>query len=126
MTKKRESFIKVNHLVYRLCMKPGIQERRLECGERKEQRKCYIPGNITNYFGECPQIFCRISPNIPENVFKHAGNDIRHAEECCLEYRGMSLNILGNVIKHSGESLQLFRRMPSNIYCCLQIIQYGG
>lgn len=89
-------------------MKPGIQERGSECGEREEQRKCYIPGNITNYFGECPQIFCRISPNIPENVFKHARNDIRHAEEYCLEYRGMSLNFLGNLSNYSEECPQTF------------------
>ena len=39
----------------RLCIKPGIQERRTECGNG---------GNV---------IFRGMSPNIPGNIVKHSG-----------------------------------------------------
>ena len=47
-----------------LCIKPGIQERGTECGERGEWGECYIPGNAAK------QTFRGMSSNIPENVAK--------------------------------------------------------
>ena len=57
-------------LTSKLCIKPGIQERGTECGERGE---CYIPGNVVKCSRECPQTFREMSPNIPGNVPKHSG-----------------------------------------------------
>ena len=48
------------------------------------------------YSGECPQLFRRMSPNIPGNVLKHS-------VECHQTFQGMSSNIPGNALKHSGE-----------------------
>ena len=67
----------------RLCIKPGIQERGTECGERGKWEECYIPGNVAKHSGECPQTFRRILSNIPGNVAKHSG-------ECSRTFRGMS------------------------------------
>ena len=88
----------------RLCIKPGIQERGAECGERGEWGECYISGNVAKHSGEYPQTFQGISSNIPGNVFKHSG-------EYHQTFRGMWPNIPGNVIKHSGEYRQAFRGM---------------
>ena len=93
----------------RLCIKPGIQERRTECGERVEWRECFIrrmspniPGNVLKHSGECCQTICRMSSNIRGNVVKHSG-------ECPQTFWGMLPNILENVVKHSGECRQSFR-----------------
>ena len=87
-----------------LCIRPGIQERGTECGERGEWGECYIPGNVAKYSGECHKTFRGMSPNIPGNVGKHSG-------ECHQTFRGMSQNIPGNVIKNSGERRQTFQGM---------------
>ena len=42
---------------YWLCIKPGIQERGTDCGERGEWGECYIPGYVLKYSGECPIYF---------------------------------------------------------------------
>ena len=52
-----------------LCIKPGIQERGTECGERREW------GNVAKYSGG-------MSLNISENVAKHSG-------ECRQIFQGM-------------------------------------
>ena len=91
-----------------LCIKPGIQERGTECGERGEWGECYIPGNVAKNSGECPQTFRRMSPNISGNVLKYSG-------ECRQIFHGMSSNIPGNVAKHSGKCRQTFRGMSLNI-----------
>ena len=36
----------------RLCIKPGIQERGTESGERGEWGECYIPGNVAKHSRE--------------------------------------------------------------------------
>ena len=116
-----------------LCIKPGIQKRGTECGERgnggndifwgmllniprnvlKHSGECHktfrrmspnIPWNFVKYSGECHQIFLGMSPNIPGNVAKYSG-------ECHQIFRGMSPNIPGNVNKHSGECRQIFQGM---------------
>ena len=95
----------------RLCIKPGIQERGTECGERAEWcggRGGYIPLNVAKHSRECPETSRGMSPNIPGNVLKHSG-------ECPQIFRGMSPNILGNVLKYSGECWQTFRGMFLNI-----------
>ena len=92
----------------RLCIKPIIQERGTECGERREWGECYIPGNVTKHSGECSQTFRGMSPNILGNIAKHSG-------ECPQIFRGMSPNIPGNVLKHFGEYNQTFREMSQNI-----------
>ena len=52
-------------------IKPGIQERGTESGERGEWGECYIPGkNVLKHSGECRQTFREMSPNIPGNVAK--------------------------------------------------------
>ena len=56
-----------------LCIRPGIQERGTECGERGEWGECYIPGNVAKYSGECHQTFRGMSQNIPGNVIKNSG-----------------------------------------------------
>ena len=94
--------------LFRLCIKPGIQERGTECEERDEYGECYIPGNVAKHSGECPQTFRGMSSNIPRNVAKHS-------RECPQTFRGMSPNIPGNVLKHSGECRQIFRGMSPNI-----------
>ena len=106
-----------------LCIKPGIQERGMECGEPGEWEEYYISENVLKHSGKspqkirknvlkhsgkCRQTFWEISPNIPGNVLKHS-------RECCWTFRGMLLNILGDVAKHSGESPETFRGMSSNI-----------
>ena len=99
----------------RLCIRPGIQERGTECGEREEQGQCYIPGNVAKHSGnvlkhsgECRQTFWGMSPNIPGNIAKYS-------RECRQIFRGMSPNIPGNVAKYSGEFSQTFREMLPNI-----------
>ena len=77
---------------FRLCIKPGIQERGTECREPGEWGECYIPGNVAKHSVECPQTFRGMSSNIPGNVAKHSG-------ECPKTFRGMSPNIPGNVPK---------------------------
>ena len=42
---------------YWLCIKPGIQERGTDCGERGEWGECYIPGDVLKHSGECPIYF---------------------------------------------------------------------
>ena len=42
---------------YWLCIKPGIQERGTDCGERGEWGECYIPGYVLKHSGECPIYF---------------------------------------------------------------------
>ena len=118
----------------RLCIKPGIQERGTECGEREEQGECYIPGNVAKHSGnvlkhsgECRQTFRGMSPNIPRNVAKYSGecrqtfremspnipgNFRKHSGKCCQIFRGISPNIPGNITKHSGE-YQRFHGMPT-------------
>ena len=91
-----------------LCIKPGIQDRGTECGERGEWGECYIPGNAAKYSGECTQTFRGISSNIPGNIVKNFG-------ECTQTFRGMLLNIPTNVLKHSPEYRQTFRGMLPNI-----------
>ena len=56
-----------------LCIKPGLQERGMERGERGQG---YIPGNVAKHFRECPEKFRGMSPNISWNVLKHSA-------ECC-------------------------------------------
>ena len=93
--------------LFRLCIKPGIQERGTECEERDEYGECYIPGNVAKHSGECPQTFRGMWPNIPGNVLKHS-------EECRQTFRGMSPNIPGNVAKHSGECPRKIQRIFEN------------
>ena len=101
----------------KVCIKPGIQERGTEWGERGEWGGCpqtsrgmssNIPGIVAKHSVECPQTFQGMLPNILENVAKHSG-------ECCQTFRGMSPNILGNIAKHSVECPQTYRGMSSNI-----------
>ena len=80
----------------RLCIKPGIQERGTECGERGEWGECYISGNVAKHSGEYLQTFRGMSSNIPGNIAKHSGG-------CGQTFRGVSSNIPGNIAKHSGE-----------------------
>ena len=83
-----------------LCIKPGIQERGTECGERGKW------GGIL-YSGECLQTFCEMLPNIlgeysqtvRENLLKHSG-------ECRQTFQGLSANIPGYVTKHYRECPQ--------------------
>ena len=65
-----------------------------------ECRECGEWGGML-YYGECPQTFRGMWPNIPGKVRKHSW--------------GMSPNIPGNVPKHSGECRQIFRGMSPNI-----------
>ena len=53
---------------YWLCIKPGIQERGTDCGERGEWVECYIPGNVAKHSGECSQTFRGMLADIPGNV----------------------------------------------------------
>ena len=121
-------------ILWRLCIKPGIQERRTECGE---WGKCYISGNVAKHsrnvlkhFEECRQTFRGMSSNISGNVSKHSrecpqtyrgmspnipGNVAKHSGECPQTFWGMSRNITGKVPKDSGECRQTFRKMSSNI-----------
>ena len=105
-----QSFFKVNgisviyfhekQMLKRLCIKPGIQERGTECGERGEWGNVIfrgmspnIPGNVFNYSGEHRQTFRGIQPNIPGNVAKPS-------EECSQTFWRMQPNIPGNAVKH--------------------------
>ena len=91
-----------------MCIKPGIQERGTECGERGEWGNVVFrgmspnisvnvakhsgPGNVAKYSGECRQTFQGISSNIPGMSPNILGN--------------MSSNIPGNFTKHFRESCQ--------------------
>ena len=100
-------------------IKPGIPGREMECGERGKWRKCYTPGYVTKYSGECPQIFRVVAkyskkchqtfwvmlPNISRNVLKHSGKFLQI-------FRGMSSNILGNALKAFGGMSQ---NIPGNV-----------
>ena len=37
------------NITKRLCVKPGIQERGTECGQRGEWGECCIPGNVAKH-----------------------------------------------------------------------------
>ena len=78
------------------CIKPRIQERGTECGERGEWGECYIPGNVPKHPGECRQTFRGMSSNIPGNVAKYSG-------KCRQTFREISSNISGNALKQSRE-----------------------
>ena len=81
---------------FRLCIKPGIQERGTKCRKRGEWKECYISRNVGKQSGECPSKLLGMSSNIPGNIAKNSG-------ECPQLFRGMSSNIPGNVAEHSGE-----------------------
>ena len=117
-------------MFFGLCIKPGIQERGTECGERGEWGECYIPENVAKHSGKCCKTFRRMSPklssNIPGNVAKHSGvchktfrgmspnipeNATKYSGKCRQTFGGTSPNIPGNVIKNSGERRQTFQRM---------------
>ena len=95
-----------------LCIKLGIQERGMECGEWENAvflgMSPNILGNVAKHSGGCPQLFRGMLLNIPGNVAKYSG-------EYCQTFWGISSNIPGNVIKHSGEYSQTFRGMSSKI-----------
>ena len=83
----------------RLFIKPGIQERGMECGECGERRECSlgfrgisqrIPANVIILK------FRGIFEEIPENVRKDSG-------ECLKRFRGIFEKIPGNVGKDSRE-----------------------
>ena len=74
-----------------LCIKPGIQEWGMECGQRGKWAECYIPGNVTKHSGGCSQTFREMSSNIPGNVATHSG-------ECPQTFQGMTPNIPGNAL----------------------------
>ena len=106
-------------LLQRLCIKPGIQERGTECGERGKQGNCYILGNVTKHSGECRQTFRGMLQNIPENVAKYFG-------ECRQKFRGISSKIPWNA--HNGLAFKFHGRAPKHgtqfyqIICFLQSI----
>ena len=52
-----------------LCIKPGRQERRMECRERGEWDMLYS-GECRQTFQECPQTFQGMPPNIRGNAAK--------------------------------------------------------
>ena len=92
----------------RLFIKPGIQERGTECGER----------------GECSLGFRGISYRIPGNVIilkfqvmfqRIPGNVEEDSGECSRGFQGMFLKIPGNVRKDSGECSKRFREMLQKI-----------
>ena len=85
--------------IIQLCIKPRIHEQGTECEERGDWRECYILGNVAKHFGECPQTFRGMSPNIPGNVAKHSGNALKYSGEFHQTFRGMSQNIRENVAK---------------------------
>ena len=76
--------------IFWLFIKPGIQKRGTECGER----------------GECSIEFRGISLRIPGNVI-------------ILKFRGMFQKIPGNVEQDSGECARrfrgMFKRIPGNV-----------
>ena len=102
-------------MFFGLCIKPGIQERGTECGERREWGECYIPENVAKHSGKCCKTFRRMSPKCPQTfrgmLLNIPGFVTKHSGECRQTFQGMSPNIPGNVAKHSGERRQIFRGM---------------
>ena len=98
----------------RLFIKPGIQERGTECGERGECSLGFrgisqkIPGNVRRDSEECSKRFRGIFEKIPGNVRRDSG-------ECSKRFWGIFEKIPGNVSKDSGECWQRFSKMLKKI-----------
>ena len=118
----------------RLFIKPGIQERGTECGERGECSLGFwgiplripgnviiltfrgmfkkIPGNVQKDSGECSRRFRGMFKKFPGNVPEDSG-------ECSKRFRGMFEKIPGNVRKDSGECSKrfwgMFEKFPGNV-----------
>ena len=70
----------------RLCIKPGIQKRETECGERGDGgMSTNISGNVLKHFGECPQTFIHFKE---AKYLIHFKNKIREwtgrSYTCCI------------------------------------------
>ena len=58
---KNAFYFTLKALSVRLCIKPGIQKRETECGERGDGgMSTNISGNVLKHFGECPQTFIHL------------------------------------------------------------------
>ena len=102
-----------------LCVKPGKQERGMECGERGEQGECYIPGMSSKIIGKCREKFPGMLWKILGIVLKHCGkcrwtfrgipgNVAKYSRECPRKIERIFENNLGHVVKHSVESMKDF------------------
>ena len=91
----------------RLCIKPGIQERGTECGERGKWGEFYIPGNVSKHSVKCCQTF-------RGNILKQSeGISLNIPGECRQAFQGMSPNILGIFTKHSRVCHQTLQGISS-------------
>ena len=83
-----------------------MQER--ETWGTREMWGMLFLGKVAKNYGECPQIFRGMFPNIPGNIAKHS-------EEYPQTFRGMFPNIPVNVLKHSRECPQTFLGTSPNV-----------
>ena len=117
-------------LVFRLFIKPGIQERGTECGERGECSLGFqgisqrilgnviiltfrgmlkkIPGNVEEDSGECSKRFRGMFQKIPGDVEEDSW-------ECLKRFPGTFEKIPGNVRRDTGECSRRFRGMSVKI-----------